>query len=76
MTREAIIQRTLQTLSLLPREKAEEIANFADFILKKHEEQTLQAGIQKLVNDSEAFNFLKNEDDLYSSEDVKERFNG
>lgn len=73
MTKEAIIQKTLKTLSVLPNEKAEEIADFADYIMKKHEDDMLQKGIQTIVEKSNVFSFLNDEDDLYSVEDIKEK---
>jgi hypothetical protein len=71
MTKEAIIEKTLQTLNVLPAEKAEEVADFADFILKKHEEYILQKGIYKITEDSEAFNFLNEDEVFYSVKDIK-----
>ncbi len=38
MTKEAIIQKTIQALTILPADKAEEISDFADFILQKYED--------------------------------------
>jgi hypothetical protein len=74
MTKEAIIEKTVKTLNILPSEKAEEIADFADFVLKKHEEYILQKGIYKLTEDSETFNFLKEEQALYSIKDIKKKY--
>ena len=74
MTREAIIQKTIKTLNILPAEKAEEVADFADYVLKKHEENTLQNGIEKLIEQSQAFQFLIDEEDLYTAEDIKEKY--
>jgi len=74
MTKEAIIEKTVKTLNILPSEKAEEIADFADFILKKHEEYILQKGMYKLAEDSEAFNFLNEEEVLYSVKDIKKKY--
>ena len=74
MIREAIIERTIQIINQLPEDKALEIADFADFIIKKHEEQLLTDNIQKVVVESEAFNFLNEEDSIYSVSDLKERF--
>lgn len=74
MTREAIIQKTIKTLHLLPNEKAAEIADFADYVLKKHEEHILKSGIEKLVEQSETFRFLKDEEELYSVNDIKEKY--
>ncbi|MEI6509069.1 MAG: hypothetical protein WCO54_11345 [Bacteroidota bacterium] len=75
MTRETIIQRTLEVLSKLPNERANEIADFADYIMKKYEEEILQNGIQKLTADSKTFEYLQNDENIYTLNDVKERYN-
>ncbi|CAM4119209.1 hypothetical protein FLSI110296_14895 [Flavobacterium sinopsychrotolerans] len=74
MIREAIIERTIQIINQLPEDKALEIADFADFIIKKYEEQLLTDNIQKVVVESETFNFLNEEDSIYSVSDLKERY--
>ena len=74
MTREILINKTVETLSKLPREKVETISDFADYISQKYEEEILQKGIQKLVSESEAFAFLKDEEDLYTVDDLIEKF--
>ena len=71
MTRQAIIERTLKALSQLPKDKVEEISNFADFLLKRHEERQLTEGIQKLTATGQAFAFLNDEEDLYTEADLK-----
>ena len=76
MTKQAIVERTIKTINLLPADKAQEISDFADFIRKRHEEHSLIQGIQKLAADSEAFDFLKDEEDLYAIDDLKEVYNG
>jgi hypothetical protein len=70
--KDAIIQNTVQALNALPEEKAQEIANFADFILKKYEEQTLQKGLYSLQSDSNVFTFLNEDEELYSTADIKQ----
>jgi hypothetical protein len=74
MTREAIIERTVQIINQLPQEKAVEISDFADFIIKKYEEQLLAENIQNIVSESETFHFLNEEESIYSVTDLKERF--
>jgi hypothetical protein len=74
MTRETLIQRTLTAISKLPQDKAIEIADFAEFILQKYDDQILQNGVQKLISDSKTFEFLKDEEDIYSLSDLKERY--
>jgi hypothetical protein len=74
MTRETLIQRTLTVLAKLPQDKAIEIADFADYILKKYDDSLLQKGIEKIVSDSKTFDFLKNEETIYTLADLKERY--
>ena len=71
MTQQKIIERTIEAIKQLPTEKAEEISDFADFVLKKFEEQSITGNIQKIVSDSKAFNFLSEEEELYSVKDVR-----
>jgi len=66
MTKQAIIERTIQVINLLQTDKAVEISDFADFIIKRYEEQILTENIQKIVSDSNSFNFLKEEEEIYS----------
>lgn len=75
MTKVSIINRTVETLEQLSNDKIVEVAEFAEFLLKKQEEQILQKGIETLVSESESFAFLKAEEDLYTLEDLKERYN-
>lgn len=74
MTKETLIKRTFSTLSKLPPDKVKEVSDFADFILKKYDEEILQKGIEKLVSDSKIYDFLKDEEDLYTFEDLKEKY--
>ena len=74
MTGKALINRTLTTLSKLPPEKVKEVSDFADYMLKKYDEEVLQRGIEKLVGKSKTFNYLKDEEDLYTLEDLKEKY--
>ncbi|MEO7315493.1 MAG: hypothetical protein ABIW47_09920 [Ginsengibacter sp.] len=76
MTKQIIIERTLKIISQLPEDKALEISDFADFIFKRFEEQELTKGIQKMVSESQTFDFLKKEEEIYSLADLKEVYNG
>jgi hypothetical protein len=76
MTRQAIIEKTIQAINQLPEDKALEIFDFADFIMKKYEEQCITDGLQQLASKSNVFDFLHNEDDLYTLNDLKEQYRG
>ncbi len=76
MTRQAIIERTLKAINQLPEDKAEEISDFADFVSKRYEEQLLSSGVTKIATDSKSFDFLKDEEEIYTLADLKEIYNG
>ncbi len=72
MTRQAIIEKTIRAINQLPEDKAAEISTFAEFVMKQYEEQQLTQGIGKMAAESAAFQFLNDEEDLYTESDVKE----
>jgi hypothetical protein len=72
MKRQNIVERTLKAINQLPKDKAVEISDFADFVLKRYEEQELVKGIQKMASESQAFDILDNEEEIYSLADLKE----
>lgn len=69
MNKRELISHTIETLERLPDDKILEIADFADFVLKKHEEQILQKGIEMIMSKSDSLSFLKDEEDLYDESD-------
>ncbi len=76
MNRQAIIERTIKAINQLPEDKAKEISNFAKFIMKQYEERVLTEGIAQISANTKAFDFLKDEEDLYTEADIKEPYNG
>lgn len=75
MTRQTIIEKTLQAINRLPEDKAEEISDFADFVSKRYEDHKLIESIQKMASDSKTFAFLKDEEDIYTLSDLKQIYN-
>jgi hypothetical protein len=75
MTKQLMIEQTLKVFNQLPEEKVEEISNFADFILKRYEVSELLRGIQKIASNSNSFNFLNEEKELYTIADLKKVYN-
>jgi hypothetical protein len=70
MTKQAIIEHTIEVINQLPDDKAAEIADFADLLISQQDELNLNKDIQKLVS-GQSFDFLKNEEDLYTENDLK-----
>ena len=76
MTRQAIIEKTIQAINKLPEDKAEEISDFAVFVSKRYEDHLLTESIQKMASDSKAFSFLEEEEEIYTVNDLKQVYNG
>ncbi len=71
MTNQIIIEKTIRAIKRLPDNKIQEVSDFVEFISKKYE-GSLTEGMQKLVSESSVFEFLDEEEDLYSEADLKE----
>ena len=76
MTKKQIIEKTIQAINKLPTDKALEISDFAEFISKKYENYILNEGIQHLVSEMQSFDFLSDEEDIYSEKDIKQKYSG
>ncbi|MFA7326216.1 MAG: DUF2281 domain-containing protein [Candidatus Kapaibacterium sp.] len=73
MTKEALIEKTINTISKLPEDNISEVADFAEFLLSKYEDRILTKGIEKLVSESGSFSFLREEEVEYGVADLKEK---
>lgn len=74
MERETIINETVKKLNRLPLDKLRQVEDFVDFVISRTDDKLLVEGIQKLTSDSKAFEYLKNEEELYSVNDLKEKY--
>ncbi len=75
MSKKEIIEKIINAINQLPQVKAEEISNFTDYIYNQYEVELLRAGMVVLTDESNSFEFIKNEDDVYSIADVKKIYN-
>lgn len=74
MSRAEIIEQTIAALNKLPESKGEEVMDFANFMVKRTEDLQLQEGIQKLIENSDSFSFLNEEEEIYTLDDLKNKF--
>ena len=72
MNREILIKETIEKIQRLPDIKIKEINDFADFLLSRIDDKILLEGVQRLTSESKAFDYLKNEEELYTLNDIKE----
>ena len=71
MTKQAIIEHTIEVINQLPEDKAVEIAEFADSLIRQQDESSFNKDIQSLAS-GQSFEFLNEEEDLYTVKDLKE----
>jgi len=75
LSREQLLQKTIQQLEQLDEKSLHSIKDFVDYVASKSEDRELTWGIMKLAEQSQSFDFLNDEpDDLYKLEDLKVRF--
>ncbi len=74
MNRRILIKETMDKIHQLPDVKIQEISDFAEFLLSKIDDEILLKGIQKLASDSKSYEYLNKEEDLYSVNDLKEKY--
>lgn len=72
LSKQAIIDRTIKVINLLPIDKAEEISNFTGSVSECYEEQQLVQRSWKLVMEGHAFAFLHDVEELYTEANLKE----
>ncbi len=74
MNREILIEQAVKKIRQLPDNKIQQVNDFADFLLSKIADKILLEGISELASGSKSFEYLVDEDDLYSVDDLKEMY--
>ncbi len=74
MDRKVLIENIVEKIGHLPDEKIKKVNDFTELLLNKIEDRLITDGITKLTSDSESFNFLEYEEDLYTVNDLKEKY--
>lgn len=68
------MEDTISKLNRLSDEKLAEVNDFIDFLVSKMDDRIMQENLQNLSAQSRAFDFLDQEEDLYTVNDLKERY--
>jgi len=74
MEREVLIKRTIRTMEQLPTKRVQEVNDFAEFVMQRTDNALITEGLQELSSVGQTFEFLNNEPDLYSVNDLKVKF--
>lgn len=72
MERQEVIDKTIKYLKVLPENKIEEALEYIEYLYNKNEDIVLTEGMKRLSAESGSFDFLKDEEDLYTYDDIKE----
>lgn len=71
MDKQIAIQKAAIFIKKLPDNNVEELLDFAAFLLSKNEDKLIQKEIYNHVENSKSFEWLKEEEDLYTPADYK-----
>lgn len=74
MERGTLLKKTVEKLDKLSEDKLKEVEKYIDNLLIKSDDKLLTEGIQKLTSDSKSFEYLNNEEDIYTVNDLKEKY--
>ncbi len=74
MNREGFIESIVDKIKKLPDTGVIEVNDFAEFLLSKIDDQIIRDGITKITAESKSFDFLVDEEDLYTVNDLKEKY--
>jgi hypothetical protein len=74
MEREVLVKNTIGKLAQLPTKRVQEVNDFVEFIIRKTDDVLITEGLQQLSSISHTYDFLNDEPELYTVNDLKVRF--
>jgi len=74
MEREVLVKKTIDRIEHLPTKRIQEVSNFVEAIIRKVDDSLITEGLQQLSSCSRTYDFLYDEPELYTINDLKIRF--
>ena len=74
MSREELINETVEKLKQLSDSRIQEVSDYVSFLASKIDDKIILEGIKKVASNSESYEFLHNEEELYQVSDIKEKY--
>ena len=74
MSRSELIETTLKSIEKLPENELQEIYDFAIFLLARAEKKRLSSEVSQINISSSSYKLLEEEDDIYTVNDLKEKY--
>ena len=74
MEREVLMEKTIRKIEQLPTSRVREVNDFVEFVIRRTDDALITEGLQHLSSYSHVNDFLINEPELYSVNDLKVQF--
>jgi hypothetical protein len=74
MEREILVREMVRNIKQLPTTRIREVNDFVEFMLQKANDALITEGLQQLSSSSSVYDFLDDEPDIYSINDLKVKY--
>ena len=74
MSKIELIEKTIQSIQQLPEQQLAQVHDFAEFLLSRIHKSLLSEEVTRLNLSSKSYKFLEDDTDLYTVNDVKEKY--
>jgi hypothetical protein len=74
MSRSELIETALKRIEKLPENELQEVNDFAEFLLTKIEKKHLSKDVSQVNTASVSYKFLAEDDNIYTVNDLKEKY--
>lgn len=74
MEREVLVKNAIGKMEQLPTMRVRELSDFMEFLIRRNEDTLITEGLQQLSSNSATYDFLNDEPELYTLNDLKVNF--
>ena len=74
MEREVLVKKTIGKIKRLPTKRVREVNDFVEFIIQRTDDALITEGLQQLSLVGHTYDFLNDEPELYTVNDLKVKF--
>ena len=74
MEREMLVKKTINKIEQLPVLRLQEVNDFVEFLIQRTDDALITEGLKKLSSSGRTYDFLNEEPELYSINDLKVKF--
>ena len=71
---EMLMQKTIRKIEQMPATQVQKVDDFVEYIIRRTNDAMITDGLQQLSSCGNTYDFLYDEPDIYSVDDLKVRF--